>query len=87
MDFSHHPPSNKYSSFDLVLTAVERGIKISKSYLEQRSYSEQNVWNDNIYMAFYYMRFLLSPIFYGAIISFCLRIVDPSFYRPNKWLK
>lgn len=45
------------------------------------------MWNQGGYVFLYYLRFLLYPVFYGFAINFCFRIIDPTFYRPNRWLK
>ena len=30
---------------------------------------------------------MLYPLFYGAIMGFCIRIIDASYYKPERWLK
>ncbi len=71
----------------LVLTAVERGYKISNVINLKDQYKELALWDYGGYVFLYYLRFLLYPVFYGFVINFCLRIIDPTFYRPNRWLK
>ena len=69
------------------VTALERGIKLAQVVFQLSLFSELSMWQDRTYLVFYYLRFLLYPFFYGVLIAFCFRIVDPTFYKPNRWLK
>lgn len=70
----------------LGITAAERGYKLSFVVKELNTFNEQLLFADRGYLALYYIRFFLYPIFYAVLINFSLKIIDPIFYRPNKWL-
>ena len=69
------------------LTAWERGWKLKTVVDMTSDFNETLLWDDIGYLVAYYCRFVCYPIFYGFVISFCLRITDASYYKPNKWLK
>ena len=32
-------------------------------------------------------RYICYPVFYGFLLSFSLKVIDPSYYQPERWLK
>ena len=64
------------------LTALERGIRLNESVNLGKGYSDSNIWSNSFYVFLYYCRYLTYPIFYGFLLSFSIKVVDPSYYRP-----
>ena len=50
------------------------------------SFNEQELFANRGYLVLYYIRFFFYPLFYAVLINFSLKIIDPIFYKPNKWL-
>lgn len=68
------------------LSAAERGYKLSIVAATQDTFNEQDLFINQGYTFLYYARFLLYPVFYAVLINFSLRIIDPIYYKPNKWI-
>jgi hypothetical protein len=50
-------------------------------------YSDSGIWNNGFYVFLYYLRYLAYPLFYGFLLSFSIKVVDPTYYKPERWLK
>lgn len=68
------------------VTAAERGYKLSLVITQQYAFSETDLFQNSGYLVAYYIRFILYPVFYAILVSFCIRIINPIYYRPEKWL-
>lgn len=77
---------HKYIFFYSALTAAERGYKLALVVSAYDQFNEEYLFNNTAYLCLYYIRFFFYPVFYALLINFCLRIIDPIFYKPNKWL-
>lgn len=86
MDFPHDPRLHGYFPTNLAITAAERGLKLGLVIKDQSQFKEQELYEEQGYLVLYYIRFILYPVFYAVLINFSLKIIDPVFYRPNKWL-
>ena len=60
----------------------------------QSNYSDETIWNNHFYTFLYYLRlamglfrYILYPVFYGFLLSFSLKVIEPSYYKPDRWLK
>ena len=73
--------------FYVALTALERGIRLNEAVEKGEAFSDALIWNYGFYTFLYYFRYLSYPFFYGFLISFSLKILDPSYYKPERWLK
>lgn len=70
------------NSTHLGLTALERGIRLNETVNRGTTFSDSDIWNFSFYVFLYYLRYLSYPIFYGFLLSFSLKVVDPSYYKP-----
>lgn len=70
----------------LGLSIAERIIRLIY-IIPPTSLSELELWNRSEYLALYYLRYLLYPLFYGALIDLVVRLARPEYYKANKWLK
>lgn len=73
----------------LALSMAERVIRLIFVIMQEQSggFKEQNIWSSPLYQAFYYLRFLAYPIYYGALLDMSIRLAHPDYYRAAKWLK
>ena len=48
---------------------------------------DTDIWNENTYLALYYIKFIMYPIFYGFLIDGSMQLVLPKFYDSKRWLR
>jgi hypothetical protein len=77
----------RYVDQHVGITALERGIRLQETVNLGDAYSDSAILNNGFYVFLYYLRYLTYPLFYGFLLSFTIKVVDPTYYKPERWLK
>lgn len=87
MDLHRRHRLPRYCRPHQAITALERGIRLNETVNLGDGYSDSTIWSNGFYVFLYYLRYLSYPLFYGFLLSFSIKVVDPTYYKPERWLK